>query len=128
MDVSNQDAKPRCMALLIVEDDEAIRSTMKMALEFENYQVFAAENGKEGLEILPKIPRPCLILLDLMMPVMDGWAFAEALEQDMILASIPVVVVTAFAEKAKTIKKVRGLIKKPIDMDTLLDLVKQYCG
>ena len=115
-----------CNGILIVEDDESIRETFKLALEVQGYTVFTASNGKEGIEMLPKLPRPCLILLDLMMPVMDGWDFVDALDQSMVLASIPVVVVTAFSDKAKFIKA-KTIIKKPVDLDVLFAIVRQYC-
>lgn len=116
-----------CKDILVVEDDEGIRETLKLALELEGYTVTTAANGQEGLDVLPTMPTPCLILLDLMMPVMNGWAFAEALRADMMLAPIPVVVVTAFAEKAARVTQARGILKKPIDFDSLLRVVKQFC-
>src|SRR4051812_16237966 len=103
----------RCRSILIVEDEELIRATLSLALEFEGYLVFTAANGKEGIELLPKVERPCLILLDLMMPVMNGWEFVDALEKDMILATIPVIVVTAFNNNTKTIHA-KKILKKPI--------------
>jgi len=113
---------------MVVEDDEAIRETLRVALEMEGYVVFCAEDGREALETLPRIPRPCLILLDLMMPVMNGWELAEALAADEALATIPVVVVTAFADRAAKVKKARGLLKKPVQLDVLLGTVRQHCG
>lgn len=117
-----------CKSVLIIEDDEDILEVLKISLEFKGYNVSTATNGRIGLEILPHLEKPCLILLDLMMPVMDGWAFVEALEHDVVLASIPVVVVTAFAEKATSVKLARKIIKKPIDTETLLRTVEQYCA
>jgi CheY-like chemotaxis protein len=113
--------------VLIVEDDEGIREALKLTLEFDGYHVETAENGKEGLERLSTIKTPCLILLDLMMPVMDGWAFAEAMRKDMMLAAIPIVVVTAFADKAEAVGAAR-IIKKPVDTPLLLRFVREYCG
>jgi CheY-like chemotaxis protein len=112
--------------ILVIEDDEGIRETLRLTLELEGFDVITAANGKLGLDAL-KEHKPCLILLDLMMPVMDGWAFADALEKDADLASIPIVVVTAVAESAKNVKLARGVIKKPVDMDVLLKIVGQYC-
>jgi CheY-like chemotaxis protein len=116
-----------CRSVLIVEDDDAIRETMRVVLEMEGYTVYAANDGKEGIEVLSGMPRPCLILLDLMMPVMDGWAFVKALRHDVALATIPVVVVTAFSERAHDIKA-EAIVKKPIDMDHLYKLVRDFCG
>lgn len=116
-----------CNSILVVEDDQSIRETLQFALELEGYKVFGAENGRKALEILPHISKPCLILLDLMMPVMNGWEFSEAVKKDALLADIPVVVVSAFVDKAQTIKS-KGIIKKPIDLETLFQTVKQWCG
>lgn len=117
-----------CRSILIVEDDEDILEMLKMTLELRGYQVFTATNGQAGLDLLPHMPKPCLILLDLMMPVMDGWSFAEALGHDMILTSIPVVLVTAFSEKAVTLKRARAIIKKPVDLELLFHTVSKFCG
>ncbi len=119
----------KCQSILIVEDDDEIRNALRMVLEIEGYTVQTAANGKEGLAILATIQPPCLILLDMMMPVMDGWAFAEALRADMVLTSIPVVMVTAYAEKAAdAMKQAHGIIKKPVDIDLLMKTVKQHCN
>ena len=115
-----------CRNILIVEDDDEIRNALRFALESEGYKVFTAANGKEGLGILPQIARPCLILLDLMMPVMNGWEFANALEKDMVLAGIPVVIVTAFSDQGASIKS-KGIIKKPVDLDALFRIVRKWC-
>jgi CheY-like chemotaxis protein len=62
-----------------------------------------------------------------MMPEMNGWEFVDAIEKDKELAAIPVVVVTAFADRSRTIKS-NGVIKKPVDLDVLYSVVKQWCG
>jgi len=117
----------QCRSILIVEDDESISSTFKLALEFEGYSAFTAINGKEGIETLPNMPRPCLILLDLMMPVMNGWEFLDAIGENTALASIPVVVITAFEDKAKSIRA-EQIVRKPVDLEHLLAVVRKYCG
>ena len=116
-----------CKTVLIVEDDEAIRETMQLALELRGYQVITAGNGKEGIDALTGHPRPCLILLDLMMPVMDGWGFVGAIEHDPSLGRIPVVVVTAFTNQAGKINA-RSIIAKPIPLEVLYETVRAYCG
>lgn len=113
--------------ILIVEDDDSIRNTLKIALEFEGYQVEAGGNGKEGLNLLNQMERPCLVILDMMMPVMDGWGFLEALGQDQRLTSLPVIVVTAFSERTQATGQVKEVIKKPVDLNDLLETVKGYC-
>lgn len=117
-----------CGSVLIIEDDQGIRETLRLTLEIAGYSVFTAANGKEGLDLLPEVPGPCLILLDLMMPIMDGWAFAEELDRDHVLATIPIVVVTAFEEKATALKKKYEVVKKPVDIDRLMNIVAHYCG
>lgn len=115
-----------CHSVLIVEDDEAIRTILKEILENEGYEVFTAENGKVGIEILQKIARPCLILLDFLMPVMNGKEFMEAKRQDDLIAPIPVVLVSAFEDRSKDIGA-QGFVKKPIDFDCLLRFLGKYC-
>lgn len=113
--------------ILIIEDDQAIRETLKMFLEIEGYMVCAAANGQEAIALLKRISNPCLILLDLMMPVMDGWDFLKAQKRDITIAPIPVVVVSAVADRVKSVGAT-GMLKKPIDLECLLKTVKQYCG
>jgi CheY-like chemotaxis protein len=119
--------KKQCSNVLIVEDDKSIQEILKESLEMEGYTVFTADNGQVGLEMLPTLPTPCLILLDLMMPVMNGWQFAENISKDMTLAAIPIVLVTAFEDRAKLIPS-KGIIKKPIDLDLLLNTVQHWCN
>lgn len=126
MEISANDSRTTCQSILVVEDDEAISGALKFALELEGYKVFIASNGQEAVVMFETIPKPCLILLDLMMPVMNGWEFAEHLEKDELLANIPIVVVTAFADKAKIVRA-KKIIKKPVDWDELYEVVKVWC-
>ena len=114
-------------SILVVKDNKEIQDSLKVALEVEGYNVFTADNGKDGLDKLSKIPTPCMILLDLMMPVMNGWEFVEELSKDIMLSTIPVVVVSAFGDKKGT-PKTQGYIQKPIDLDALLTTVSKHCG
>jgi two-component system response regulator CpxR len=113
--------------ILIIEDDEGIRETLKVMLDFEGYPVFTAANGKEALDVLHKIPSPGLILLDLMMPVMNGWEFVEAFKQEASWRGIPIVILTAFADKGQMLDQLR-ILKKPVEIDTLLGTVQEFCG
>jgi CheY-like chemotaxis protein len=113
--------------ILVVEDDEDIRDSLREALESDGYQVVTAEDGKKGLQALDEMPRPCLILLDLMMPVMNGWEFLEKMKEDTALATIPVVAVTAAGERGNA-EQADMLIKKPVDLDHLLGVIKKYCA
>ncbi|MBI3543836.1 MAG: response regulator transcription factor [Deltaproteobacteria bacterium] len=116
-----------CKKILVVEDDPDIRSMISLALEIEGYDVVGAANGKEGLERLSGLSGPCLILLDLMMPVMNGWEFLKAKRESDALAVIPVLVVSAFGDRAQS-TDIQGVMKKPIDLESLLGFVKRYCG
>lgn len=112
--------------VLVVEDDTSIREVLKTSLEFAGYKVYVAKHGLEAIEMLPHISRPRLILLDLMMPVMNGWEFLDAKEKDDKMAPIPVVVVSAIAQLKPVHTKVAAVIDKPLDLDTLYETVEQY--
>lgn len=115
-----------CKTILLVEDDTDIRMTLKEVLELEGYNVVPASNGRDAIELLGSIERPCLILLDLMMPVMNGWEFLEAQRGSDVLATIPVVVVSAAGDKAKS-TKAQGFVKKPIEVEALLRTISEHC-
>jgi CheY-like chemotaxis protein len=117
-----------CRKILIVEDDDDIRTTLQDILEDEGYPTAAAANGQDALDQLQCIDRPpCLILLDLMMPVMSGREFLSVLRGDDMLAPIPVVVVSAWAAEARGTPGVQGFIRKPVDLSLLFDVVRRYC-
>jgi CheY-like chemotaxis protein len=116
-----------CKGILVIEDDADIREAVQQLLELEGYTVHTASNGKEGIELLQTLDSPCVILLDLMMPVMNGWQFLDAKKQNDVLAPIPVVVSSAAGD---TILPPRGvkLMRKPIDVDALIRVVETHCG
>ncbi|AZZ37169.1 hypothetical protein CIK05_10340 [Bdellovibrio sp. qaytius] len=125
--MTEQNLKTANHKILVVDDDDAVRFAMQTALEFEGYEVFTAENGQAALDFLQHAPRPCVILLDLMMPVMDGWTFALQLEKDEKLADIPIVVVSAFGDQAQTINA-KTIFKKPVNLKELFATVKKWCA
>jgi len=115
--------------VLIVEDDNDISDVLTQILQYEGYAVNTVGNGLEALEFLRKSEPPGLILLDLMMPVMDGWQFRAEQQKDPELAKIPVVIVSADGrvyQKATSIGAA-GYLKKPIELETLLDIVARHC-
>ena len=112
--------------ILLVEDDAGIRETLRLFLEIEGYNVATASDGREGLEALSKMPVPGVILLDLMMPVMNGWEFVKAIKNTKF-AAIPVVIVTAYTDQVGGIEH-SGIIGKPIDLSTLIRTVEKWCG
>ncbi|MFL5814947.1 MAG: response regulator [Bdellovibrionia bacterium] len=123
----------RCKSILVVEDDRDIREAIVQVLEVEGYPVSSAANGAEAVLLLEKIPGPCLILLDLMMPTLTGWEFLEKQKADTVFASLPVVVISALPAKTaladtKAVEKAVGYIKKPVSLDALMEVVQQYCG
>ncbi len=115
-----------CQSILVVEDDSDIRNALVDMLESEGYHAESAENGKEALDLLHTIHKPCLVLLDMMMPIMNGREFLDAIVKDSYLAPIPVLVVSAIADRTTT-KGAIGFVKKPVDIDTVLKVVNQYC-
>lgn len=116
--------------VLIVDDDPSIRFMLTDLLEDAGYTVVSAANGQEAISYLGNSNvRPCIILLDLMMPVMNGWQFRSVQQQDPSLASIPVVVLSAVdnAQKEATALGVDALVPKPVNLDMLLETVGRYC-
>jgi CheY-like chemotaxis protein len=111
--------------VLVVDDDDDIRDTLRLALELHGYAVLMATDGKEALELLRTRPRPGLILLDLMMPVLDGWEFVKELDRDPKIADIPIVVITAYADPARPVPRSLTTIEKPLDLIDLIDVVKR---
>jgi CheY-like chemotaxis protein len=114
--------------ILIVEDDFDIREALTQILEDEGFQVRCASNGREALEVATSGPVPRLILLDLMMPVMNGWQFRAEQLKDPRLAAVPVLVISAdphLQSKAAALG-VAGLLKKPIALDDLLSAVRLH--
>lgn len=111
--------------ILLIEDDSNIMDVMKLSLELEGFKVFEAKNGREGLDLLNDGLRPNLIILDLMMPVMNGWEFLEAIRPDKKLSEIPIVVASAFSDKTANLKH-SPFLEKPIELAALLDTVKKY--
>ncbi len=116
-----------CKSILIVEDEPGIRENLQALLELEGYRIFTASNGEEGLRLLRRMPRPCLILLDLLMPVLNGMEFLEAKSHEDAIAAIPVCIVSGVAERPD-MSKASAFIKKPIELDGLLRFVRSYCG
>lgn len=105
--------------VLLVEDDDDIRLDLAELLEAEGFSVTCAAHGQDALSVLQAGPAPDVILLDLMMPTMDGWAFRAAQLADATIASIPVLLLTAGGVGETESLRVSGCIKKPIHLDRL---------
>jgi len=112
--------------VLVVDDDPDILEALSEILEAEGFEIRRARNGKEALERLEPDP-PQLILLDLMMPVMDGWEFAQRMRQRPSVAHIPIIVLSAdrnVGSKASDIGAV-GHLAKPFELNDLLEMVRR---
>lgn len=120
---------PKVKSVLVVDDDPDICEIFKDLLESYGYLVTTAENGADALDKLRAGEDPGLILLDLMMPVMDGIQFRDEQVRDPSLAAIPVVIVSAGGDVAAKAAAagVEGL-SKPVDIDVLLATVGRFCG
>ena len=121
--------KEHAHRVLVVEDNEATRDSLLLLLREEGFDADGAENGLLALRELRAGYDACLILLDLFMPVMDGWTFRFEQRKDPALADIPVVVLTATVnpdEEARRVGAVAGM-QKPLDVPVLLELVAQHC-
>jgi CheY-like chemotaxis protein len=113
--------------ILVVEDDASIREALSEALEHEGYRVVGAQHGLEALSLLAGPELPCLILLDLMMPVMDGVAFRAATLKDARLAAVPVVVLTAGGHLMASRVQASQVLHKPLRIDAVVKVVKEHC-
>lgn len=120
-----------CDRILIIEDEPDLRDTLRDLLELEGFEVASAANGREGLLALAEAGKPCLILLDLMMPVMDGWQFLETLRNrpDLLPVGIAIAVVSAVADMSD-IRERYGceVLKKPVKIEQLLALAHAHCA
>ena len=116
-------------AVLVVEDDRDSRELLALLLELHGYRVLMAPDGAAALEVLAT-ERPCVILLDLMMPRMNGWQFRAAQRADGRLRSIPVVVISADgnAEREARAVEAHACLRKPVDAARLLELVRDCCA
>jgi CheY-like chemotaxis protein len=116
--------------LLVVDDDDELRESLIELLELEGFASRGVRDGREALEFLRGHDPPCLIVLDLMMPVMSGQEFRAEQLRDPALAAIPVVVLTASSRPDRQHEELRALayFSKPMQgFDAFLDLVKSRC-
>lgn len=116
--------------ILLVEDDPALRATLAEVLEERGYQVSCAGNGRQALDALSHAPTPSAILLDLAMPVMDGWAFRSEQQRDPRLAGIPTIVLSASLHVDGHHfdgPEPAAALSKPFDLNRLLDALRRAC-
>jgi CheY-like chemotaxis protein len=127
MSVNLETAK---VTVMVVEDDFDCRESVCEVLRYDGYHVVAASNGVEALRYLEANPPPGLILLDLMMPVMNGWQFMDERKARPALAQIPVALLSAERDLAGRAAElgVAGYICKPLDVEGLLGTVRKLVG
>jgi CheY-like chemotaxis protein len=115
--------------ILVIDDDLEVRSTFAELLEYANFDVVSASGGAEGLRMLRYDPRIGLVLLDLMMPEMDGWRFRHAQRADTRLASIPTIIVSGSPLGSIVHEELQAAdyLLKPVGRDHLVSVVASYC-
>ena len=116
--------------VLVIEDDPDMREIERTALTCGGHEVVLASNGQEGLRALEQ-QQPCVVLLDLMMPVMDGLTFLAEIRKLPEMQDVPVVCVSAAGKDTVTQALrlgARECIEKPADLDVLCDRVSRYCA
>lgn len=118
-------------SVLVVDDDPTILATVADALDLEGYPVVTAANGQEALDALDRTERasrPRLVLLDMRMPVLDGWGFVRALRERRL--NLAVVVMTAASDARRWAREIEAeaVLPKPFELDELIDAVKQFCS
>ncbi len=112
--------------VLLVEDEEELREMMCEALETYGYTVVTAREGQEALDAIAGIEHLCLILLDLLMPGMNGWDFFDAVKKRPELRDVPIVVHSSAPSRAP--RGVTRVLQKPLKLDRLVATVQQYCA
>src|SRR3954471_4273683 len=116
--------------VMIVEDDRDVRETIADILTDNSYQPILASNGAEALaELRAAAAKPCVILLDIMMPVMNGWEFRARQRTEADLSEIPVVVISAHADAswAASEMEAAGFLRKPVKLESLLESISRFC-
>lgn len=132
------------MSIVVVDDEDDIREAVQVVLEAEGYRTAAAANGQEALELLRRGEQPpCLILLDLMMPVMDGWEFLKEIAEEPRLLSIPVAIMSAHPSIRVAFESARRkdhptqlllhgstlrLLPKPLNVIRLISIARESCS
>ncbi|HEY1533518.1 MAG TPA: response regulator [Polyangiaceae bacterium] len=111
--------------VLIVEDEEDLREMMREALERKGYRVVTAQEGEDALKKIDGIDQLCLVLLDLLMPGMNGWDFFAKMRERPELAQVPVIVHSSASSRAPA--GVTRVLQKPILFDRLISVVREYC-
>jgi CheY-like chemotaxis protein len=109
--------------VVVVDDDHASRESLSALLQDYGYEVISVANGREALDYLADSAPPIVIILDLVMPVMDGWEFLERQSHDLALHDIPVVVLTGTPPQGAL--KAKAVLRKPVHFQDLVEIVER---
>jgi CheY-like chemotaxis protein len=118
-----------CRSILVVDDDPDVRDAVASILVDEGYGVTGVSSGREALRHLQQHMRPSLILLDMMMPEMDGWLLRQELKKSPELASIPIVILSGHGDVRDAALALGAVdyLRKPLRIDSLLEIAERYC-
>jgi CheY-like chemotaxis protein len=121
--------EPECDVILIIDDNPDLREGLRVVLGQEGYKVEAAINGRDALNRLYNGLKPCLIIMDLMMPIMNGFEFREVQLADPQLAHIPLIAYSGVTDPRETAQQLRATayIHKPTEVEQLASVVRQFC-
>ena len=126
-DSGTHEARPRAAnrrkRVILVDDEPDIQEIVTLILEMDGYDVQCASNGEQALELLSAIPTPDLLIIDIMMPILDGWGLLAALRLNERTARIPVIVASASANREPERLGSARFMTKPLDCDRLLETV-----
>jgi CheY-like chemotaxis protein len=111
--------------VLVVDDDSDIREVIAMALELHGFRVVTASDGVECMKHLREEEEPLLVLLDLMMPRMNGWEVCEEMAADPALRHLPIIVLTGNSRVSAEELQAAAFLRKPIDLHTLVEVVER---
>ena len=120
---------PECDVILIIDDNPDLREGLRVVLGQEGYKVATAINGRDALNRLYTGLKPCLIIMDLMMPVMNGFEFREVQLADAQLAEIPLIAYSGVTDPRETAQQLRATayVHKPAEVEQLAAMVRQFC-
>lgn len=113
--------------VLVVEDRADVRDALAMLLSIRGFVVRTAAHGLEALRVIRETGAPAVIVLDLLMPVMDGWQLSAALSEDRDLASVPIIVLSTEHDDGRPIPQAIAKLRKPAEADEICDLVARCC-
>jgi CheY-like chemotaxis protein len=117
---------PARNSVLVLEDDRDVAQTISELIEDQGYRAICVDNGREALAVLEH-ERPCLMLVDVFMPVMNGIEFLRVVKARPSLADIPRVIMTAANDQMIGVKEDVSVLYKPVDFDALKRLLEKYC-